>query len=173
MGIFTAQGRDELSFQIFASIPAEELTFRGMFYFLIYYLAREIIFDVKSIPENDRDERRYSKVNEWAAFISIIITGIAFGMYHLTRYGFDLSVIIYLSILGIILGIVCYKHSIFAAYLLHVANNIGAEKEALFIDPNSSISILANPYVILVIGLAILGIIAIFLYLKKRKQVKN
>jgi membrane protease YdiL (CAAX protease family) len=165
-GIFSSAGRDLLLFQIFGSIPAEELVFRGMGMLIFTSIFREIIFDIKNVPELDRDQLKYQNVEKGSQYIAIIITSTLFGIFHVWRYGYNLWVIVYLTILGFILGFAYYKHSLFAAFLLHVANNISAEKSAVF----TIIDILINPYFYLIIGLTVLVIILIIDLVRKHKR---
>ena len=167
-GLFTPEGRDLIVFEICASIPAEELVFRGLAMVIFINIIKEIIFDVKQIPESHRENPEYHRIEEWASFVAILITSILFGLYHVPRYGMLFWTIFYLTILGIVLGVASYKHSIFASFLLHVANNVSAEKDANFMP------ILINPYFYLIIGLSILAIVALVSYFhNKPNRIKN
>lgn len=117
-------------FSIFRVVPTEELVFRGLGMFLISYILTGIF--------NEKKAGR----KEWIAYLSVLITGIMFGIYHLPKYfmseifpytiismgeeDFMIHVaypITYLCVLGVLLGLCKMKHGLYSAILLHALNN--------------------------------------------------
>lgn len=149
---------ESTAFNYVRVIGTEEITFRGIGYFLIYYSISTLINhsnDSKKTPEKYKMDlstpsnelfsiRSYSrwKKNEIIInYITILITGIIFGLYHfpkffvestfpyfyLNSFKFHIAIpVIYLTILGLALGLVKYKYGLSASIFLHFLNNFFA-----------------------------------------------
>jgi hypothetical protein len=125
---FSKEGRDFLMFNIFVSIPVKELVFRGLLYDIIYIIVIELF--IQNNKKKFKYRARSLGIDNIAHFCSILLSSITFAMYHLYRYGYDLWTIIYLLILGVILGLLRRFFGLFAPYLTHVFNNIAADFDA-------------------------------------------
>lgn len=171
-GFFTEAGRELILFQALASIPVEELVFRGLAIDILWRIILEIICDVKKIPETERRISRENKlmwkIDTWSWWGAIIGSGIIFGMYHVPRYGWDLWSLMYLSLFGIVAGLLRYYYGLLATYIFHLLNNIYADMNATIIG----IPTLSNDFLLLFFGVLTLLILvmkrhSIFLYAKK------
>jgi membrane protease YdiL (CAAX protease family) len=138
--IVPASGTNDLIlYQLTRSIPLEEYFFRGLIMLSIVTLLN--FFFLKK-GENELSHKRKEAIIWWVA---IIISAIMFGFYHLPKYlayesypfipivnsedaiigymwvGFS---IIYLVLLGLVLGYTRYRFGLLYALLIHMANNI-------------------------------------------------
>lgn len=117
-----SESQEFILFQIFASIPAEELVFRGLAIMIFFRISHDIICKIAGFTEKEQETNETAiKV---AYFIAIFVSSIIFGLYHRYRYGDDLYKIVYLTILGAILGLATYKRGLFTAFLIHAFNNL-------------------------------------------------
>lgn len=114
-------------FQVFRSIPVEELAFRGLAIdlFVIPLTKFSNMLQKSEVVQESEGLQKFfensSRKLIWA--IAIIITSLFFGFYHIFRYD-RWDAVIYLFLLGIILGFLRYTYGIFSSILLHVANNL-------------------------------------------------
>jgi len=124
-----------LTYQFVTTIPLEEMIFRGLYMNLIVLLLTKVFR--LNIEEKNAKTKYYL-----AWIITTIFTGILFGLFHLPKYttsfypnyllGADALFyyvlpifvpILYLSLLGIILGYIRFKYGLAFALLIHVLNN--------------------------------------------------
>lgn len=120
------------TFMLIRVIPVEELVFRGMGFFIVSYLLNSV-FNKK---ENTKRERII-----W--YVTILLVGTMFGLYHFPKF-YDVETfpyfylntqgilmkihiacpILYLSLLGFVLGVCRYKYGLVSAMFLHFINNM-------------------------------------------------
>jgi hypothetical protein len=124
--LLTEDGQQYVLFMAFVSIPTEEFIFRGLLLDLSLIVVRELIYDLKKIDRQDRNIT--NKINHnienlsWS--IAIILSSVAFGLFHLDRYGYNIYTILYLIILAIIMGISRKIGGLTTSYVIHLINNI-------------------------------------------------
>lgn len=132
---------DEMVFQIFRTIPNEEMVFRGFAFTLII----SVLFAIFKMKNQRLDKGFVMKyLTIW--ILAIIFLGILFGVYHIPSYydsdyypyfvifqeGGTLYLqnifvpVLYLSILGIITGIFYMRYGLIPALYIHVINNLWA-----------------------------------------------
>lgn len=158
--IFTEEGRDFLLFQLLASIPFEELYFRGFIILILTTMVREIVFDISRFTYKIKKKKFSKKRSDFDRYIMCIIiavSSIIFGLMHKWRYGDDFQSISYLIIFGTILGLINWHYGLLSAYIAHALNNLASSFTASLF-PNISVSPV-NIFSLLIIG-AIIGIIA-------------
>jgi len=122
-------------FVLIRVVPVEEIVFRGMGFFIVIYILSKI-FNTEKNPKREKII--------W--IFTIILIGIMFGLYHFPKFYnaetfpyFNLNIqgtitkvpiiypILYLSMLGVVLGICRSKYGLVSAMLLHFINNIVAD----------------------------------------------
>jgi membrane protease YdiL (CAAX protease family) len=147
-GILTEDGRDYLLFNVFYSVPAEEIIFRGLVFDLIFLFSFRILLYCGKIPQEYRNHKiidaqiqnqhkkeemhkKLSKFENWAFLIAIGISSLSFVIYHIPRYGFDLWVLLYILILGFALGFAKRYYGLLSAFLIHLLNNLVANSSAI------------------------------------------
>jgi hypothetical protein len=166
--IFTEEGRDFLLFQMFGSIPAEEIVFRWAVMDIIRLGIQELVFDLKKYREKDKEKKQeiiredYAK---WGWFIAIPLSAFWFSFYHIDRYGYDSFAFVYIMLLAFISGFLMYWFGMFNAYLLHVFNNFSADFSAI-ISPKSANNSISYLYFLF-------GILFLFRLVRIRKKPKN
>lgn len=130
-----ASPSNDITFQIVRTIPAEEMVFRGALVSLFYLF-------VTKLALKDESDPKVFRVKYYIAWISIaIITGIIFGVYHIPSktteyYPYILTImngiyyltpfwvpIVYLSLLGILLGFIKARWGLTHAIIVHILNN--------------------------------------------------
>lgn len=121
------QKNEIMLFMAFVSIPVEEIVFRGLLLDIMLIFVSEILFDIKQVKREERHKKTKlnNEINKMAYVSAIIISSLSFAMYHLPRYGF-VPPIIYLFILGVIMGIGRYYGGLMVSYLIHLFNNMYA-----------------------------------------------
>lgn len=141
----TADELNHFIFQVVHIIPTEELVFRGAFFIIIYiglaYLLRHQKDSKERIELMMLSGKKKMRLSQWDKkeifiwYVCILVSGIVFGLYHFPKFydentfpylinGIHIAVpMLYLSFLGILLGICRYKYGLVASLLLHVINN--------------------------------------------------
>lgn len=160
--------RLELTFQVIRSIPLEEFVFRGLGMTLVVFLLGTLILRIpdglkfRELATDAQEENKYVLKYRIVWIVAILITGIGFGLLHefnyITEYfpyyplydelgglfGFQhIAVpIIYLCMLGIMLGYFRYKWGLIPCIIVHILNNFlyflnvaGVLSGSLFIFP--------------------------------------
>jgi len=146
--IFTEDLWIEIFFLI-RVVPVEEIVFRGLGLFLLIETLN-ITFNKERYKEviiikSKKTTTKFDRINKIIWYISIIIIGIVFGFYHFFRFyneytfpyyeiisngeliRLHISVpIMYISILGLLLGICQMKFGLTGAMGLHFINNFFA-----------------------------------------------
>lgn len=164
-GFLTEDGRDFLLFMTFVSMPVEEIVFRAMAIDIVLAIVKEIIYDIKKISREERlgESEFNKKVSNFAWVIAIITSGLAFAFYHIDRYGFDTWTIVYLLIMGVVMGFARYLGGLTSAYLIHLINNFIVSKSATILIAGSVISPLP---ILFLIGISVI-IMALLKYKNK------
>lgn len=143
---------------VFRIIGTEELVFRGFALIVVYIISHKILIYFGA-----------SEGEKVSIILAIIIAGTYFGGIHIFRYyeidplSGNLSIntvqsIIYLIVLGVLCAILTIKVGLWAAILLHTANNILSLYAGLIIDFGMEFS----PFVIVVIGIFVFAIITVY-----------
>lgn len=132
----------EMIFQIFRTIPNEEMVFRG-FAFSLFISLLFAIFGMKKSAINDKNFV-FKYIVIWV--VAIIFLGILFGVYHIPSYYSEsyypffvmyeeggtiflqhiIVPVMYLSILGIIMGVIYMRYGLVPALFIHIINNLWA-----------------------------------------------
>lgn len=121
-------------FMLIRVVPVEELVFRGMGFFIVIFILSKI-FNTEDNPKRE--------TIIW--YFTIVLIGIMFGLYHFPKFykaetfpyfllnaqGTIIEVhiaypILYLSLLGFVLGLCRKKYGLVSAMLLHLINNLVA-----------------------------------------------
>ena len=121
-GLATLEGREYIILMLCATIPFEELVFRGLGYIAFLELFKEIFGDILKIPRKERNN--HSQLLKISNVVTIIITSFLFGIYHLGAYGFSIFSIAYLIALGFAMAIGHYYFGLFVPFLIHSFNNV-------------------------------------------------
>lgn len=124
--IFTEEGFELFSFMAFASIPVEEIVFRGICMDIFYLISLEIINDIKRLSlKNKKFSNDLIQKNENISWIiSIFITSLIFAYYHIHRYGYNTWTSMFLILLAFGLGIARKYVGLSSCYLIHLFNNL-------------------------------------------------
>jgi hypothetical protein len=121
-------------YQATRSIPLEELAFRGFGMMIIVgFLYKLLDLNPSSTARTDSEGFLFRYRAIWG--FGAIFTGIAFGLYHIPSWlargesiTFSIWIpIIYLCILGVILGFLQYKYGLSIVILIHLLNNFRIE----------------------------------------------